>query len=388
MRNYLSMYNRLLGPLRRLVIKTFAGSPTTKKLIKNGYAAMLPIRHSVLQRFPSLLRPVTEKVLISLTSRCNLRCAGCCYGRDFKSGQELDTDIVLGALTDARKLGFWNLTLYGGEPLLHPSLIRFVEHSIKLGLRTVVNTNGVLLREKFGDLYSAGLRRLGISLYSVGQAYDEYVCRPGAFEKLDQTLAHLRDQYQDNLSFSFGLLVNRKTCQPEILRHALEFASRHRAPLSLNLMAYSTPYFTSKAHEEFLFKPDDKPFVENAVDELLRFKQAEPDLLPQSEATLRLLPHWLINRSTVRVPCDAYKQVWIGPDGTVQLCNVTFKLGNLHEKRLNEILFTPEHCQAARKGFALECPNCFCNWASRTMSNKTVWRQKAPRLEPVTADAV
>jgi cyclic pyranopterin phosphate synthase len=62
--------------------------------------------------------------------------------------------------------------------------------------------------------------------------------------------------------------------------------------------------------------------------------------------------------------------IWVGADGTVQLCYVTFKLGNLHEKRLTEMLFTPEHTQASRDAFVLNCPNCHCQRYERIETDK------------------
>lgn len=69
-----------------------------------------------------------------------------------------------------------------------------------------------------------------------------------------------------------------------------------------------------------------------------------------------------MNSPAMRVPCDRHHLIWVGPDGTVQLCYVTFKLGNLHDKRLSEIVFTPTHTKAARDAFALNCPNCHCGF--------------------------
>jgi len=46
----------------------------------------------------------------------------------------------------------------------------------------------------------------------------------------------------------------------------------------------------------------------------------------------------------------------VGPDGTVQLCYVTFKLGNLHGTRLRDLVFTKAHEKASRDAFSLNCP--------------------------------
>jgi cyclic pyranopterin phosphate synthase len=59
--------------------------------------------------------------------------------------------------------------------------------------------------------------------------------------------------------------------------------------------------------------------------------------------------------------------IWVGADGIVQLCYVTFKLGNLYEKRLGEMLFTPEHIEAAQNAFQLNCPNCHCGYDARIL---------------------
>jgi cyclic pyranopterin phosphate synthase len=67
----------------------------------------------------------------------------------------------------------------------------------------------------------------------------------------------------------------------------------------------------------------------------------------------------------MKVPCDAYQMLWVGADGSVQLCYVTFPLGNLHETRLSAMLFTAQHREAARASFELQCPNCHCHYDRR-----------------------
>jgi cyclic pyranopterin phosphate synthase len=61
--------------------------------------------------------------------------------------------------------------------------------------------------------------------------------------------------------------------------------------------------------------------------------------------------------------------IWVGPDGTVQLCYVTFKLGNLHGTRLRDLVFTKAHEKASRDAFSLNCPNCHCGYDKRVLSH-------------------
>jgi hypothetical protein len=72
-------------------------------------------------------------------------------------------------------------------------------------------------------------------------------------------------------------------------------------------------------------------------------------MIENSEIGLRAIPDWLLRGADMRVPCDKYRMVWIGADGTVQLCYVTFHLGNLHQHRLRELLYTETHEQAAAR---------------------------------------
>jgi sulfatase maturation enzyme AslB (radical SAM superfamily) len=87
------------------------------------------------------------------------------------------------------------------------------------------------------------------------------------------------------------------------------------------------------------------------------------------------VPDWVLDCADMRVPCDAYELLWVGADGSVQLCDTSFPLGNVHETRLRDLLFTPAHHQAARDGFALKCPNCTCKVDSRLRRHGPSWRK-------------
>jgi cyclic pyranopterin phosphate synthase len=105
--------------------------------------------------------------------------------------------------------------------------------------------------------------------------------------------------------------------------------------------------------------------ISEVVEELLALKRLYPTKLLDSVASIRSIPDWLLKKSNMRVPCDAGKLLWVGADGSVQLCYVTFKLGNIFETRLKDIVFGDAHHEAARNAFLLTCPNCHCERNSR-----------------------
>lgn len=105
---------------------------------------------------------------ISVTDRCNLRCAYCMPEEsytwlpkpDVLTFEELRT-VVRGFV----RLGLRKVRLTGGEPLLRRDLPRLVSMLAAEPLSDLaLTTNGVLLREHAAALRDAGLGRLTVSL--------------------------------------------------------------------------------------------------------------------------------------------------------------------------------------------------------------------------------
>jgi cyclic pyranopterin phosphate synthase len=361
--------------LRRALAATARAHPAAKRTLKSVEDRVASFHHALAARIPGLIAPKPYKLMIAVTADCNARCEGCRYGRDFMPGSVLELELVLGALEDARAAGFHSIRLYGGEPLLHPDLPRMVQRCVELDLRPYVTTNGALLLRKLPALFDAGLRDLTLGFYGVGQDYDEYVGRPGFFALMERGVAHARERYGEALDLQLNYLLKRPTCSVRHLREAWEFALRYRMPMRVDLVHYSLPYFQEGENRRLQFSPKDRPEIEEVVGELLRLKREHPDMLAHSAEGLRSIPDWLILGPNMRVPCTAYEMIWIGADGTVQMCYVTFKLGNLHEQRLSRLLFGEAHRCAAKDAFALRCPNCHCSSNERVMRHAPTRRR-------------
>jgi cyclic pyranopterin phosphate synthase len=263
---------------------------------------------------------------------------------------------------------------YGGEPLLHPDLPAMIAHASGLGMEAYVTTNGVLLERRVDELVEAGLSWMSIGFYGVGLDYDEYTQKDGHFERLERSLDAVRARYG-----SFPIQLNwtmlRTTCNLPALHQAWSFAQRFDLLFHLDLYMHFNPFFTDGPDEALSFRPGDRPGVEAVAAELVRLKQAEPERFPHSLEFLRSVPDWLILGEDMRVPCDAYQLIWVGADGSVQLCDVAFPLGSLHERRLGEILFGDAHKRAARDAFELKCPNCTCKCESRITKHAPSYRR-------------
>ncbi len=106
---------------------------------------------------------------VSVTDRCNLRCAYCMPEEDYiwLPREELMTFEEITALAHIfTSLGATDVRLTGGEPLLRkdlPVLVRMLAQNLHIRDLSLT-TNGVLLTEQASALRCAGLHRLTISL--------------------------------------------------------------------------------------------------------------------------------------------------------------------------------------------------------------------------------
>jgi cyclic pyranopterin phosphate synthase len=315
--------------------------------------------------FPSLIRPSPRFLTVAITSSCNLRCVGCRYGRDYMPGAKLQTSTVCTLLDDAAEAGMSTVRLYGGEPLLHPGLPQMVRTAVRHGFGTYVTTNGLLLDRRIDELVDAGLRRLTIGYYGFGANYEDYVGRSGAFAQLEKSVAATRDRYGLDIELQINFLLCTRTCSIAELRRAWAFAQRYQLKFQVDLIHYSLPYFTEGSDRELQFFDCDRERIQEVVSELLAMREANSSLYPEPVASIRSIPDWLLRGHDMRVSCDAYNMIWIGADGSVRLCYVTFPLGNVNQSRLRDLLFTSEHKAAAIDAFKLNCPGCHCGRSTR-----------------------
>lgn len=339
--------------------------PTVRATLKSAATVAHRLHHSIAAQIPAMVQPRPRQITIAVTADCNLRCVGCLYGRSFMTGSSLTLDELRGVLDDASAAGVETVRLYGGEPLLHRDLGQVIAHAVGLGLKTYVTTNGLLLESRIDELFAAGLRLVTIGFYGIDEQADRHTQRRNYFAKLERSLAAVRAKYGSQVELQLNYVLMRPFCSVAHLEAAWALAARFDMFFHIDLVSYSLPFFTTGPGDSFQFGPADRPKIDTVVRRLERYKSDDPSRLAHSLEFLRSIPDWLIKRADMRVPCDAYDLIWIGADGSVQLCDVTFKLGNLREKRLSELLFGREHKAAARDAFQLKCPNCMCKVETR-----------------------
>jgi cyclic pyranopterin phosphate synthase len=232
-------------------------------------------------------------------------------------------------------------------------------------MRPYVTTNGTHLGSKISPLFDAGLRLATIGFYGIGARYDEYTRRRGHFERLERSLAQVRSSCGDAFELQLNFVLIRETCNLADLELAWAFARKYDMFFHVDLANYAAPFFVQDREADLQLRPDDRARAEEVTRAMLALKRTEPNRFVHSVEFLRSVPDWLLKGAAMRVPCDAYELLWIGADGSLQLCDVALPLGNVNAHRLRDLLFTEEHRRAARDGFQLKCPNCTCKAQTR-----------------------
>jgi MoaA/NifB/PqqE/SkfB family radical SAM enzyme len=156
------------------------------------------LAHQAFWLLASLARPRAPKVIVNLTYRCNNHCAFCAVGD--RPQRDASFEDVVRVLRTYRTEGYEHLDIDGGEPTLHPDLLRVCRTAKALGYqRVTVVTNGRRLAyPRFSEkLVASGVDEVLVSLHAGSPALSaEITGDPNSFE---QTVAGIRNLLNTSL---------------------------------------------------------------------------------------------------------------------------------------------------------------------------------------------
>ena len=131
-------------------------------------------------------------VTLEITLDCNLRCHHC-YNFDRTApkpkkpeGQALNPDELHRIIDEIYDEGCLDITLTGGEAMVHPHFFDFVKHIRDKHMGVYLKSNGMLLTpETVARLKTAGIFGIEISLYgALAETHDNLTRVPGSFKKI------------------------------------------------------------------------------------------------------------------------------------------------------------------------------------------------------------
>lgn len=127
------------------------------------------------------------QVTFSLTNRCNFRCDYCHI--PLQTRPELTTGEWRAAIDEFAAAGMGRASFMGGEPLLRSDVPELIEHTLRLGVHTSINTNAWLI-PRYIDAVSR-LDLVCITLDGPPEVHDAQR-HPGSYARVMDSLELLR----------------------------------------------------------------------------------------------------------------------------------------------------------------------------------------------------
>lgn len=176
-------------------------------------------------------------LFLELTGRCNERCEHCYASSSPEVGEALESQEISVLLSEAKELGFTQVQLTGGDPLLSPHLLEAARRVRQLGMELEVYTNGLAFRADLGaELADLGAK-MALSFYSHDPATHDAITRtPGSQERTLRAILLARElgiqvrvsiiataRNGDDVEMTRRYLVDRGV-QPEAIRASRELS--------------------------------------------------------------------------------------------------------------------------------------------------------------------
>ncbi len=213
---------------------------------------------------------VVEYLRVSVTDRCNMRCAYCSPSPAvaYRMCDILRYEDLLRLLGIFASMGVRKVRLTGGEPLIRSGIIGFIHQVSAIpGIEKIaLTTNGVKLEQMAPKLKRAGVSGVNISLDTLKR--DKFISITGR-DGLASTLAGIESALSAGIgSVKINMVVMRGVNDDEVVRFALRFRDRRIQVRFLEFMP-ATP----EVWDESMFVPMSD--VKSRIEKLGRLVECE-----------------------------------------------------------------------------------------------------------------
>jgi SynChlorMet cassette radical SAM/SPASM protein ScmF len=147
---------------------------------------------AAVKKIPSLIQ-----LYFYLTEGCNLACRHCWLAPKFDADgskySALPAELFETAIREAKPLGLSSVKLTGGEPLLHPEIIKLLEIVRREEMSLIIETNGLLCTPEIaGEIAKSFRRFVSVSIDGIDADTHEWVRGiSGSFKRARQAVINL-----------------------------------------------------------------------------------------------------------------------------------------------------------------------------------------------------
>lgn len=170
--------------------------------------------------------------VVEITSECNCNCPHC-YVKGLYKEKRISTEKFVEIASILKEKGIVNVTITGGEPLLHPDFREIYKSFKEQGFLIDVFTNALLIDEAMAAFFAANPpRSLDITLYGTSnEEYEQFTGVKAGFDKLCRALELLDS---NGVFYTTKMILNQNNYD-----HILDFnkiAYQHKAPFRYNVV--------------------------------------------------------------------------------------------------------------------------------------------------------
>ncbi len=289
---------------------------------------------------------------VEITNKCNLYCKYCCRDSGIDQTCEMSAEVFDKLLSEARELGCRNITLTGGEAILHHDFEGMLERCIHFGYDVHLLSNGLGLKNLSGHCLGQ-IKRIQISMDG-GSAEDNDQTRGvGTFAHIVGAIGYLLEEGMTPESISLKMTITHRNMNG-----------------IMSLIALAADYEIMNVGFSFLYKAGRAAALE---EDLFVTKEDKNNILDMlGEARLRY-PNMDIQSPAYTDKCPLLKEEGkislmprISCTGKVYACQMfsdEFWIGDLSSDHLADLIkgARMEGLRAlalSRENFMEECQNC------------------------------
>ena len=281
---------------------------------------------------------------IEVASACNERCVHCYIPHAYKNAV-IDSSLFYSILKQARDLNVVNVTLSGGEPLLHPDIINFLARCRELDLSVNVLSNLTLLTDEIlAEMKKNPLLCIQTSLYSMEpRVHDSITHLVGSFEKTKNNLLRLQGE---NIPLQISCPVMKQNKDSFI--DVMQWGQRHAISVTVDPVIFATYDRTCSNLKERLSLEEIGAVIDKQLSET--YVHAMREMAQEKIGQTNEAPICSICRYNFCISATGYAFPCVGWQSNI--------IGDLNRQTLREIWETSEKVQTLRQIKRKQFPRC------------------------------
>lgn len=309
-----------------------------------------------------------EKVMISPTDACNLRCKTCwrLEKPDYKRlKEELTLEEIKRILKECKKLKVKTIDLTGGgEPFYRKDIFEIIKLAKKYGFETTLTTNGTLLdEERIKKILSSGLDDICFSIESGEEKINDKLRGKGTYKKILEAIKKINElkKHSKKPTTRIATVLTKKNYKR--LDSLIEFALKNR----ISAINFS-PLIEWKTNKPLSMKKERKSLdVLRKLNEKIEKKELYSNLK-------LILKHGLFEHEPPKFCFAPWEMLFINSNGKVLACCTLAShyesiMGNIREESLSQIWYGKKmnkfRERIKTKEYFDECKKCLPEFTER-----------------------